>query len=622
MPFISVPVFLSESGCPGGRSAESAQLPDIQEDNDQKAIDSSQYMDYCLSKLTEKGYRKETADAIAQTNKTYFRLLYEENRQQLDALLTDLSRLARLKKSQEKIAKYPELTSLIANALTRDSGATEKILSTIPALEEDAEVVFGMYQFAGSEEECLKLADVLNAFGELMIEIKKKCFNFPVAWLMDTPEDKEAAAVYKWWIKELFTYALENEKQGQDDAIENACSIFTIHADTIRNKLVKDASFREPFRESYWPAFFNILNAANDNELKWGEYVADSRIWEFCSKFGSQQFGNNHNDWAELFSRYGGTVVDLFLGYQDPLIQDFIIQLLERNEPVLPILSNKELQADFRFQHLLKRNIAFNNKVKAITTLAQNLPQAPLKLKYYNSQTDQALDADLFDVKSTVLGIIPGYSVYELSKKMAQGREVSYGDYFSATLDIVSAIPVLKGAKFGLPLIQRKLVGAVVKKDAVALTDDIAKKGIEELYPWVVRETFRTGKIIAKSIKNYAAIDCTNLTRLMFKKSGAGNATIKRLTGLDARVFMRSDRSVVMDFPLLLKNDHVFGRVMRETAANAGVNVGAEVAGDAGEIVVKQVINAFEAQGQKKAWRENLSAWWVSYLDPSVALKG
>ena len=100
------------------------------------------------------------------------------------------------------------------------------------------------------------------------------------------------------------------------------------------------------------------------------------------------------------------------------------------------------------------------------------------------------------------------------------------------------------------------------------------------------------------------------MVRGLYKRSGLSAKTFKIMDGLDARIFMRKDRRVVLDFA----GDNPLGRFLSETATNAGVEqvLGNEVVKTTGRFAV------VEGAAEIEAARRNVAAWWLAAGDGTL----
>jgi len=106
----------------------------------------------------------------------------------------------------------------------------------------------------------------------------------------------------------------------------------------------------------------------------------------------------------------------------------------------------------------------------------------------------------------------------------------------------------------------------------------------KEIAPWLFSQTLRrvrqqTGDVLKKKL----TMQITGPVRYFYRATGVGRETFKRLTKLEARLFMRADAKVLVRLDRL-NNHPALKRFFKETAK--------------------------AALQQNAPWRPNASAWW------------
>lgn len=587
------------------------------------------YLEYSANFLIKLGFQSETAYSIARFNAPYFRILFQEDQNQLNVHLTTLSRLVKYPHADGYIRIHPEMASLLAGIAEIDANGVDTVLVN-ESSSQYLDDVLKLYEFAGEPSERAQLANILKRDGDLIIKLSRKGVVDPVSWFVELPEDPEAASLYRHWVRNVIEDALadseaenpsrsEPETIGASSKLYNAFTLLTIHSERIRALLSSKPEIRQKFLTRYWPIFSGLIS--EKDELKWGIYIADNRFWDYCIRFDESPF-----DIFKLFEEYGSTAIDLLMApeYQDPRIMRFVYEaLMLKDANLINALCDPQLRQQLPFQQLLARNLTIGMKRKAIEIIARmNVIAATQKLRYFQSLSDDALQEDLGPEPSGLKTWIPGYSVYHLGRKIADGRETSNMDIAMAIFDVVTTVPALKGLSYGLPIIQKKLSESLVKMGSKEMAEQIAKMTAKELYPWVIKESFRVWDDLMFRIPKLNPVDVTKLIRNAFRQSGLNTNTFKRLTTLDARVFMRSDRKVVIDFPKLITNKHALGFALRETAVNAGFDEA--IRSEPGKLALEKSIQSASrvsgnTQKQIEAWRQHLSIWWLANNDAVLA---
>ena len=126
----------------------------------------------------------------------------------------------------------------------------------------------------------------------------------------------------------------------------------------------------------------------------------------------------------------------------------------------------------------------------------------------------------------------------------------------------------------------------------------------------------------SKQFANVAkqGLDITKFTKYVYQKSGLGTKQFKKMTDLDARIFMRSDRRVVIAVEKIPgKGKELLRNVMMDCAI--GLGLATAISSDTGQTIIKksgEKISSAAESAQKSAkeierlWKENLSLWWIA----------
>lgn len=566
------------------------------------------------SALRKVGWTSDAARAVANQNTRYFQILIEEDRTQFEKTIAILGRLAKHPEAQSALIKKPELAGLLAASLEVIPDGPRKILATVPADgHEDQEAVLELYGLFAAPVDSIALAESLGRDYSIIIRLSKQGAFDGIRWFSTLPTQPDAAEEYRQWLKIVFEAALNDS---DEDELDRAQTFLVIHAPVIRERLESDDRFRLEFLTTYWPHFARILIKQTD-DLAWGTYVSDARVWDFYQRYGEKG--------RKLFESRGPLAIDLMYADEYRSCQEQVFSTLEfANELVITSLYDDELRKQPLFIELIRRDLPGGTLAKALHLLARSGAQKPQLLEQWNSLDRSALIEDLGPPPEGPQTWLPGYSLYQLGRKKLQGREVTGMDLVFAAVDTVEIVLMAKGASKGLKVLQKGLGEQLVKRGVRQGAEQIASRSSRELFPWVLREGYRLSRTLGKSTGDKLSIDITDAIRFAFERSGLGNTTFKRLTGLEARVFMRSDRRVAVDVLGLTKSDHLVGRALRETAVNAGFDL--SLATEPGQAAVKATVPitvqaADKAGAQLRAWKEHLSIWWLAANDGALVVK-
>jgi len=234
----------------------------------------------------------------------------------------------------------------------------------------------------------------------------------------------------------------------------------------------------------------------------------------------------------------------------------------------------------------------------------------PEELRDLSRLGDDALREQLKPIEPGAVSWVPGYSTYVLIRKSSQGRRVDGMDWFGAGLDVVSFIPIFTATKVGKGTIQKLAkegLERTSKKAARELGkragDEIAKAADERQLTSVFANKVlgALSKETRDLILSQGQIDITAIVRSGFetgKKLNLNRESFKKLTDLDAQVFMRKDGRVYVSLPEL-----VAGR----TRSAEFINEAAITITAAGSV-----------QSVDDAYGEHVAAWWLAHASGNL----
>lgn len=559
--------------------------------------------------LRRQGWAAEASATVTTQSERYLRLLYEDDRSQFERTISLLGRLGPRKHVQDRLTTMPEIAGLLAGALELDAKGPEKVLSTIP-VGPDRDLVLSLYVISAAPPDCLALAATLERDRDIILRLCRRGAMDAMLWFTSSPAHKEAAQQYRAWLRIALEAALNDP---DEDALDRVQTFLAIHATSLRKKLDADASFRQRFLSDYWPEFDRILKQ-QDDDVGWGIYVSEPRVWDFLHEFGHRGL--------QLFKSHGPLAVDLLLSGNYQECREQILGALEAgDELTIQCLYDDQLRGQPLFVSLLRRNLPGGTLAKAFRILADCPTEAPKRLEEWGTFSDSVLMEHLGPPPEHMGTWLPGYNLYYLGRKLAQDRDITGMDVVFAGVDTVEVFFMAKGASKGLKVIQHGLRQGLAARSLREAGERLTTTTARQLFPWVLREGHRAARSLFKSIQKGAVVDVTDAVRFAFEKSGVGRETFKRFSRLEARVFMRADRRVAVDLTKLVGNDHIVGRTLRVTALNAGFDLG--IRSDPGQTAARTAIGAgvVAVQGgqqQVQAWKEHLGVWWLATNDGSL----
>lgn len=577
--------------------------------------------------LVRQGWSEKPARVVAQFNRRLLEVAWETDRTQCQwqKIVNLWGRLGTRPRLQRVVERMPEFASLLAGALEAREDAGDLIAQSIPNDSESRQIVSCLYGMFPEASDSVLLADALQRDRDLILRLYNHGSPQALVWLLKIPMGDEAARVYRQWVRGLLEEALDRRAlHAEDDATERAIALLDIHAPAVSELLRKDELFRQKFLEAYWPRFCKALSIAaraeerGERDVLWMNYVGDPRVWRYY-----HELRDNGEDTYQVFERYGVVAVELMLAPEYRELRDEVFRFLrDSDERILAGLADHDLRSQPLFREFLRRKLPGWAVAQAVGLLLEKPAEAPRRLRYWQSLSDSALLEDLGPPPEGLKTWLPGYGLYYLAHKAAQGRDIGGADYVWAVADAATlAIPVGKPATLGRPLVQTAVRKGASRAVVSGTEKALAKAGTRAVAPLVINEAHlatRQKIVTALASKSLAAVDVTDAVRWSFgrlQSLGLGRKTFKALTGLEGRVFMRADRRVVLDVGKLFGGASAFGIVLRETAENAGfdlamnTSVGQHVT-QTGAMAVTQAPEI--AAKQLEAWRQHLSAWWTA----------
>lgn len=597
-------------------------------------------------RLIASGWKREIAARVIELNRTYLTILEEENPEKLDTTIALLERLGKHAGLMTKIKDYPELAGLLAGA-----DNPWEIANSFP--EADCyNNVTGFYQQLADPAEQRNLADALNRHGRIICELANYGVPMPAAIFMfdhRQPGAKEYAA----WLEQVVQYALLSstpmtplsaEQTGADElevsmdlkerTISNnlavTIAIINDQGPNYLERMKTDLQFRNKFRQHLWPAYVRLTDCSKKPE---GEcdtpldiMISEPRVWDLLL----------HEDGEILFERWGLLAVELLV--DDPNGDSFPGELrsaareamLSGDNAALSTLIRPIMRDEPLFRQLILRDdLDPGLREQVLADLAKTCPeeadQCPglaVRLRQLLGYSPATLREDLGPPPSGVQTWLPLYSTYYLTKKILTDRPVDAMDIFLASTDVLFLAtmtmgPATKALKPAATTVAKEVASKtaqnaakIIAKDQIKITlaSSLEKLALQGRLPVAVAKhplkkiiirTQKINKVIGKSLD----IDVTPVARWAFQKTGIGRETMKKLTRLEARIFMRQNGRVVIN--------PTNSRILGEIAENALGETVSET--EAAQQVVKQAyLKWLAAKGSLEAWRQHASSWWLA----------
>lgn len=575
--------------------------------------------DQVISRLIEGGWTLDAASAVAELNQDYF-LILAEYPEVLEKAIIRLRWLGKYPALMVRTVKHPEMAGLLAGVSQPrelDKALTDE--NCYPAFA-------GMFQLITEPAEQQLLANVLVRHRKTICALAGYGIPNPAVLFM-FPHAGPGAEEYGRWLDEALEQAMRSPQP--DETLGEVVSLALNQGPELRQRMEMDADFRRAFRTRVWPSFVRVTDCSRKPEGECDtafEFLADEpRVWDLLMQ----------PDGEPLLERSGLMAVELLV--DDPNGSSFPASLRPLAREALLEGDDETRDALLRFQDeplfrqlVLRDDLDADLRQRVLADLAKTCPEGAVqcakldrRLRDLSSFSVATLREDLAPSPSGPQTWLPLYSTYYLTKKLVQGRDVDGGDIFFATLDVFTVWTVVGAG--GKVITQGLKSGGktLAKQTGEAAAKQAAKKTTATSVAWVAQLASK-GRLMAAATKQYfrpliaasqrlnatvgqlTQVDITKPLQWLFQKTGVGRETIKRLTGLEARVFMRSDARV-----LISPGKGKAGAFLRETAENAageGV-LGNELAEQASE---KAVQVAGQAIKSVRAWQQNASGWWLA----------
>jgi hypothetical protein len=578
-----------------------------------------------VGRLTDAGWEREAAEAVVALNAEWFDIQAEENPNGLKRQLRLLVELGKHPTLQRFIAEHPETAGLLAA-----SDDPEKIAAGLDSDTDEYPLVAGIYVQHASPHDAGEVAAALERNRDLIVTLLRRgLIGGEVLFLFE--RQNPSAEVYESWLREV----IEAKSAGSDVEFASFVNLVMRHGRPIRQRLRDDESFRRRFRDELWP---RLQRAAAGEQGTFELYLDEDRIWDLVALDNGE----------ELLKRCGLLPIDLLFGYPEidhppypqPL-HDKIIQVLLRRED-RTIHALMKFRGEPLFHRLLARDLSSDTLSAALTQLFNAGPNYPERLALYARLSDTALAEEVGPPPSGIITWVPFYyTFWEVPKKLLQGREPTGMDWFSAAVDPLFLVvdflfggatepgrkALLVGGKEATAVAVRKLAEKGGEKLFVTTLRDTGlelarkqvgkevaeKMGEKELLNWTITGTMsEMQQAMRSAIGKATTFEITRPVQFMFRYGGLDRETIKRLTGLEARLFMRGDAKVYVRLTNVAaaavgsRSAAFFERTAQDLA------LGTAFESEPGQEIVHGVIKqALSAREQFRAWQQNVSAWWL-----------
>lgn len=559
--------------------------------------------------LTADGWNEAAATAVFRLNWPRWEILENEDPKGWEGEMNSLRLLARGKSFGPHIAllleNRPETAGLLA--LAADPVPLAKLLLN----EKHYQVLANSFMKYVTASDVTAWTAALELHGDLIVPLLRRNVLFADEIFL-YPKDTHGAAEYGKWLNEV----IGSELAGSDEQIGNILNFVLSGGTTIRKRLDADASFRRDFRAQLWPKFMRMVREQGRRDGTAPSYDAffafPDELWEVLAL----------PDGEQLLARTGILAIDVLFGpdrYPKALHPSLIAVMLSGDAQTLDALmkyGKEPLYLKVLEKKLPPETIAgINHKLDASRS------DYPRLLGDYAGRASSVLIEEI-DPPTGLHTWLPGYASYYLIRKVAQGRALDSSDYIGVAGDLLMFVPVGGVAGKAIPGIKTAL-----RKEAL---DFLAKQGVKEcekastehLIPWVVRSAvIQFPATLQAQLVKATTVEITQSVQAAFKLCGIGRESFKRLTGLEARLFMRADGKVFVNVGEFAAKS-ASGRLLNNTTEALGLGVAQQT--NAGQQATRTVVQTGrklkeDAAGALNEWSQNAGAWWLGIASGNLS---
>ena len=532
--------------------------------------------------LMARGFSRNLAEKLVEHNLILFAILAEENPRELESQLNQIAKLKDHPSVWTTLQQFPEVAGLMAKTLEFCERGPERINAVLSDPKNRRHFLNFCHFNTLDIRACLHAADQYMGHGSIIVKLYEQGHTMPLpeTFFMDQYRgfsiNPEAEKVYNQWVGQMIENALRLPAE------EKHWHLQTIYESSLslRETLDQNVSFRDNFRHRYFPIIERVANY-HRRYFDLPMLLNAPDIWEIVQRPDAERLLQMHGLDAPA-------ILQDFKGSTAAVQRKVNHAMLTRNEGVIFALNR--FNDTQELENLLNRKIGGDTLVSILEEQAYN-PIGLDRLRYYNSLSDVALLDDLYPYDGW-LTFLPGYYTYKVVQKTIRGQEVAVIEIIFAIADpvfvAIEIVLIVQTAGGSAALASAIRVAAKTAATRVAwqamqntagrgtmqtinfggrqAAQDISKTGVEG--------AFRRALSSAQGYSPILQLDITPLVRTTFEQSrmlGMRNDNFKKLSGLDARAFMRNDRRVVLDLGKLNNTLPV------QIAQVAGIDVSARI---------------------------------------------
>ena len=546
--------------------------------------------------LTDAGWTQQALGRVIALNADWFAILERDAPDAFSDQLRCLKRLGNRPQVLDFLKTFPETAGLLATA-----DDPEELVEILDTDDAKRTLLMGLFVRYLGRREITALATALKGNRDLICRlIERGLVGTEVLFIF--PRTGLGASDYEKWLQDNITTGLA----GSDEDLASFIQFALLQGRDLLDQLNTDESFRTQFRTELWPKLLRVVNR-KDEALEF--YMDAPDLWRLLAL----------EDGEVLLERRGMLAAALLFGpnaYPKELQPRVIHILLSGDGITFQALTEGKFRKDPLFHKLLERPLTGPVLAAALNKLfEQGTNYRPL-LEKYNRLTNEVLAEEVGPPPMGIQTWLPFYTHYMIARKLWQGRDPSTQEWVEAgvdtTLEVATLIfPAAKGGKLvtqtvknaGRKAGEKELaretaelgIKAAQKKLSNEAVEQLTKAGMEgQARKWAVTQALtemqRSYRSMMQAIEKATSFEITDPVKFFYQHSNFGRESYKRLTNLEARVFMRGDGKVFVHVDRL-----AYAQVKR-------------FLNEMFKIKAKEVITEVD---EAQNWQRHVAAWWL-----------
>lgn len=478
--------------------------------------------------LIKAGWDSNAALMVITLNQEWFEILQTNHSEELDKQINLLKKLGKYDHLMPLFKEHPETAALLA-------GADEpEYLAQFLKLDQCYDITMGLFTQHAAPEDAVALANALKIHHSLICRLIKRGL-IGSQTLFIFPRNNEGAKEYDHWLAQVLGNALSQS----DEKLSALMNLLFEQGTNIRGKMIDYPQFRYTFRNKIWPKFVRV---SSKTQQPFALYLSDPHLWDLLALAEGEPLLEQWLWFLSLENINNLTLAQVLFGeeaYPSQLHPFIIDAILENNANTL--ISLLYFGHAPLFIKFMQRQLPEEVKQKAFNILIAQGRNYRSKLEDWNKASYADLYFELVNEDSNLAHTI---------KKMIQGREVSVGETFWATLYIadvaVMAVTLGTGA---VAISSLKLAAKKALKQKIKIVEKVSnnvlKSTAQQQFIEKIQPVFRN---ITGKMAQHATVEITPLQQFFTTKMNVNRKTLKRINNKwDVRLFIRKNAKVLVN---------------------------------------------------------------------------